>query len=288
MLSEAQIREQAMYDFFQQKALDGGITSSEFDAWVAMSPLIKSFCSNPKARFRKIVEEFAALLRKVRDGKYQRCFINNALDTSLYFKHIGLEKILAQSLGKRVFLITYMAFAPNTGECQITFHPEYRRTYNGHFYIYGKAFKDGEQYDIVNDCATETFTQLNINRITRIEVLEGEPFQATFNNFSEWEKRFEYVLGVDPIQPREPIDLLLYVKDNYKSRFENDLLSRFKTKELHSDKEGYSLLSLKIKQNKELERQLLSYGNDVLIHSPEKLRKKLAKEYKKSNEYYNG
>ena len=288
MLSEAQTREQAMYDFFQQKALDGGITSSEFGAWIERSPLIKKFCTNPKARFRKIVEEFAPLLRKVRDSRYQRIFIDNVLDTSLYFKHIGLEKILTQSLGKQVFLITYKVFAPSTGECQITFHPEYRRTYNGHFYIYGKVFKDGKQYDIVNGCATETFTQLNINRITRIEVLEGEPFQKTFKSSSEWENFFEYVLGVDPIQPREPIDLLLYVKDNYKPRFENDPLSRFKTKELHSDKEGYSLLSLKIKQNKELERQLLSYGNDVLIHSPEKLRKKLAKEFKKLNEYYIG
>ena len=118
-------------------------------------------------------------------------------------------------------------------------------------------------------------------------MLEGEPFQKTFKSSSEWENFFEYVLGVDPIQPREPIDLLLYVKDNYKSRFENDPLSRFKTKELHSDKEGYSLLSLKIKQNKELERKLLSYGNDVLVASPQKIKTVIAKEIKKLNQYYN-
>ena len=170
------------------------------------------------------------------------------------------------------------------------FHPEYKRIYNDNFYIYGIAFDTNEQkYDIVNDRPDNNllFTQLNVNLITHIRALDDKDFIKTFDSPTEWDTHFEYVLGIDPIPNREPIEMMLYVKNEFKSRFNHLPLARFIISETKSDISGYALITLKIKHNRELERVLLSYGSDILVKSPDKIRKIVAKAIKKLNIYYN-
>ncbi len=291
-MTETQEREQKIYGFFQQKAQNGGITSEEFCRWVSDNMSVdlgKNYDS--ESRFKRMVKEFAEIIIKEKLANRKiRYHINPDLEDSLYLRHLKIAHVINNAIGNHAIRIRYKMFLPKMDEKEIIFHPEYKRIYNGHSYIYGKAYDNETLYNIPDDCSTDTFTQLNINRITSVEILPKKQvkFQKTFEFLSEWEKRFEYVLGVDPIQPREPIALLLYVKDSFKERFKNEPLFKFVVLEAPSDMKGYSLFSLKIKQNKELERQLLYYGSDVLVHLPKKLRKELAKEFKKLNDYYNG
>lgn len=290
-MTETQEREQKIYGYFQQKAQDGGITSEEFCRWISdnmSADLGKNYDS--ESRFKRMTREFSDLLTKTREAKKTRYHLSNDFEQSLYNLHLKICHIINNAIGSNAIRIRYKMFPPKKDEKEIIFHPEYKRIYNGHSYIYGKAYDGKNLYNIPDDCPTDTFTQLNIDRITSVEILPKKQFkfQKTFKFISEWEKCFEHVLGVDPIQPRKPIDLLLYVKDSFKERFKNDLLFKYVVLEEQSDKKGYALFSLKIKQNKELERKLLSFGTDVLVHSPEQLRKELAKEFKRLNEFYNG
>lgn len=290
-MTETQEREQKIYGYFQQKAQNGGITSEEFCRWVSdnMSADIgRNYDS--ESRFKRMVKEFAEIIIKEKLGnRKMRYHINPDMEDSLYLRHFKIAHIINNAIGNNAIRIRYKMFPPKKDEKEIIFHPEYKRIYNGHSYIYGKAYDDENLYNIPDDCSTDTFTQLNIDRITSVEILlkKQVKFQNTFKFLSDWEKRFEYVLGVDPIQPREPIDLLLYVKDSFKERFKNEPLFKFVVLEVPSDKNCYALFSLKIKQNKELERKLLSYGNDVLVASPQTIKTVIAKEIKKLNEYYN-
>lgn len=297
----AQEREKEIYDFFQRKAQKDGITMSEFCEWldVAKCNQYRDSNGNPQeyiqdsaSRFKRMRREFVDLLSERKEGKSKRFFIDEPLDESLYQIHVKFKRRFNNALGKIGFKIQYMKFAPNNSINEVLFYPEYKRIYNGKTYLYGIAIDSDEyKYDIVNDCKTEKeFTQIHLDRITHIEELDRKRFKFvhTFDNPKEWQQQFEYVLGVDPILDREPMELLLYVKDSFRERFDKDDLSKFVIAKEQSDKKGYSLLKLKIKQNKELERKLLSYGNDVLVASPQKIKSVIAKEIKKLNEYYNG
>ncbi len=293
---DTQEREQNIYDFFQRKAMDGGITTDDFSRYLEENPDVNNddegmvIITQPDARFRKIVGEFSDILTKQREGRKYRYFLGtDVCRESLYHRHIGFKSFISNHLGKKGFSISYKKY--NSDETNtVEFYPEYKRIYNDEFYIYGIAIdNDGCRFDIVKNARADNnlpFTQLNVNLITRIEILKDKKFVKTFADSAEWNRHFEYVLGVDPILNREPEEVVLYVKDEFRNRFEKQPLAKFKISEEKSEKKGYSLLTLKIKQNKELERKLLSYGSDVLVCKPEKIRKVIAKEIKKLNEFY--
>lgn len=299
MLTDTQEREKQIYDHFQEKAQDKGITMQEFCEWLdvakcnklSVNGRVEYFIGDTESRFKRMRREFADILIEQKEGKKKRYFIDEPLDESLYQMHIKIKRRINNALGRICLKIQYKQFAPKATNNEVLFCPEYKRVYNGKVYLYGVATdSDGDKYDIVNDCKTsKDFTQIHLDRIVSIEELDRKQFRfvKTFADPNEWQKQFEYVLGVDPILDREPMELLLYVKNTFRARFDKDELSKFVIAEMKSDREAYSLLKLKIKQNKELERKLLSYGGDVLVASPEKVRKIVAKEIKKLNEYYN-
>jgi hypothetical protein len=289
-MTETQIREQKIYDYFQSKALREGITTAEFEDFVEKNEI--TFIQQPRARFRKITVEFSDLLTKEKVGKMCRYFLPPDFDgESLYYRHIGLRKLISDNLGKKGFVITYRKNNSLETENTVVFFPEYKRIYNDRFYIYGVAIDlNGNRYDIAHDkIADVKFTQMNINLITNIKESPLD-FKPTFSKdkIKQWDSIFEYVLGVDPILNREPEDILLYVKKSFSNRFETQPLYRFFVGYEQSDVDGYNLLKLQVKQNRELERCLLAYGDDVIVKSPNKLRNVIAKEIKKLNEYYNG
>ena len=297
MLTDTQEREKEIYDFFQRKAQKDGITMSEFCEWLddAECNLYKGnqqYIQDSESRFKRMRREFADILIVRKEGRNKRFFVDESFDESLYQIHVKFKRRFNNAFGKIGFKIQYIKFAPDNGINEVLFYPEYKRIYKRETYLYGIAIdSDGDKYDIVNDCKTEKkFTQIHLDRIVHIEELDRKRFKFvhTFDDPKEWQKQFEYVLGVDPILDRKPQDVLLYVKNSFRERFNKDVLSEFIINEEKSDRMAYSLLKLKIKHNKELERQLLSYGNDVLLHSPEKLKRELAKEFNKLNEYYNG
>lgn len=301
MLTDTQEREKKIYDFFQHKAQKDGITMSEFCEWLDVAECnlykdangkLQEYIIDSASRFKRMRHEFVDLLSERKEGKSKRFFINEPLDESLYQIHVKFKRRFNNALGKIGFKIQYMKFAPDNSINEVLFYPEYKRIYNRKTYLYGVAIdSDGDKYDIVNDCKTvKDFTQIYLDRITHIEELDRKRFKFvhTFDNPKEWQQQFEYVLGVDPIFDREPQEVLLYVKNSFRERFDKDDLANFVISEEQSDKKDYSLLKLKIKQNKELERKLLSYGNDVLVASPQKIKTVIAKEIKKLNEYYNG
>lgn len=288
-MTETQKREQKIYDYFQHKALREGITTAEFKDYVENHKI--TFIQNPCARFRKITVEFSYLLSKEKCGKMYRYFLSPDFDgESLYYRHIGLRKLISDNLGKKGFVITYRKNNSLETETTVVFFPEHKRIYNERFYIYGVAIdQNGNRYDIAHDkIADVKFTQMNINLITNITE-STLAFVPTFSkdDTETWDSIFDCVLGVDPILNRNPEDTLLYVKKSFCNRFETQLLYKFFVCNEQSDIDGYNLLKIHVKQNRELERVLLAYGDDVIVKSPSKLRNVIAKEIKKLNEYYN-
>ena len=292
---DTQEREQKIYGFFQDKALNGGITTVDFRNYLKDNPDVNldeygyDVIKHPDARFRKMVAEFSDILTKQKEGNMCRYFLDSdAANENLYCRHLGIRLYISRHLGKRGFLITYTKY--NGGTHTITFYPEYKRTFNEGFFVYGTALdSDGNKFDIVNGIQSDIeFTRLDINQITKIEILKDKPYIKTFNNQQEWDNRFKYVFGVDPIPDRDPEEITLYVKNEFKNRFEKQPLAQFKISEQPSDLKGYSVITIKIKHNKELERKLLSYGNDIIVIAPQKIRTIVSKVIKKLNQIYLG
>lgn len=292
---DTQEREHKIYGFFQAKAINGGITTGDFCQYLEDNPEVNTdeygfvAIQHPDARFRKIVAEFSYLLTKKKEKHMCRYFLDSdAENENLYCRHLGIRLYISRYLTKRGFLITYTKY--NGESHTITFYPEYKRTFNEGFYVYGTAFdSNGNKFDIVNGIPSDIeFTRLDINLITKIEILKDKAFVKTFDDYQEWNRRFESVYGVDPIPNRKPEEITLYVKNEFKNRFEKQPLAQFKILEQQSDLKGYSVITIKVKHNKELERKLISYGSDIIVIAPKKIRNIIAKGIKKLNQIYIG
>ena len=91
---DTQEREKNIYDLFEQKALNGGITTADFRKYLVENPKVNAddrehiIITQPDYRFRKIVGEFSDLLTKSPDGRMVRYFLEkDSYRESLYHRH---------------------------------------------------------------------------------------------------------------------------------------------------------------------------------------------------------
>ena len=166
---------------------------------------------------------------------------------------------------KRVLKLRYTPYGKDTQT--ITIYPYHLKQFNDRWYLIAQA----KGY--------ETFAHYALDRIDSYEEV-ALPYKDSDVDFSEY---FYDVIGVT-VPDVDAEDIVIKVTDK---RF-----NYIRTKPLHlsqriiEEAEGYAIISINVKVNKELESLILSFGDDMEIIAPASFRDRIAEKVKVMNQLY--
>ncbi|WP_417785494.1 helix-turn-helix transcriptional regulator [Tenacibaculum sp.] len=169
---------------------------------------------------------------------------------------------------KQALLITYTSFQRDEA-ITLTFSPYHLKQYNNRWFLLGKQ----ENLDSI--------TNLALDRINTIEFSSANYDISLQTNFDEY---FEDCIGVTKPINEQPILVELLAKPK--------LAPYIKTKPLHGSQKrieetekGYCF-SIEVIPNYELEKLLLSFGEDLRVMNPALLKNKLKKRIQEQLTHY--
>ena len=166
---------------------------------------------------------------------------------------------------KRVLKLRYTPYGKDTQT--ITIYPYHLKQFNDRWYLIAQA----KGY--------ETFAHYALDRIDSYEEV-ALPYKDSDVDFSEY---FDDVIGVT-VSDGDAEDIVIKVTGK---RF-----NYIRTKPLHlsqriiEEAEGYAVISINVKVNKELESLILSFGEDVEVMAPSSFRDRIAEKIQATNKKY--
>ncbi|SDM35819.1 helix-turn-helix transcriptional regulator [Kriegella aquimaris] len=172
----------------------------------------------------------------------------------------GLEYIsplFNAMLYKQCLSITYRSFKSDE-DTMLTFFPYHLKQYNNRWFLFGK----GGDYDNLTNLALDRIIQIKNSNLPFIENTEID-----FNEY------FEDIIGVSKSIGVKESKIILHAVP--------DLAPYIKTKPLHgsqqkiTDNDQGFTFSIKVIPNYELEKLVLSFGEQLKLLEPEELRIKL-------------
>lgn len=190
-------------------------------------------------------------------------------DQNNYLK--GLEHISPiynAILYKKAINIEYKSFKQDANQ-EIVFHPYFLKQYNNRWYVFGK-----------NDISLYIMN-LALDRVTSIKESRKKFIPNKSIDFNEY---FEDIVGVTLNNEEKLQSIELKVS--------NLLLPYIQTKPIHGSQKAretdsaYTIVSLTLVPNYELESLILSYGEGVEILKPKSLRDKIKKRINLLNNNY--
>jgi len=193
---------------------------------------------------------------------------------------------LYNAIDKTCLSITLHKMCDPDNKYDILFCPEYLKQYNTIWYVFGvaKSPESGKFLDNnMKESDTPSVFRIDLQLINKINETK-EKFVSSETEYGEY---FIDIIGVDNIN-RDVIDIEMLVKNTMIERFSNnpihDTFNIYPKKK--TDIEGYSVATMTVKHNKELERKLLSYGSDIIVVAPERLKTEICKEYERIKNLY--
>jgi predicted DNA-binding transcriptional regulator YafY len=190
-------------------------------------------------------------------------------DQNQYLK--GLEHIspiYTAILNQQTLNLVYQSFKSNESQTFI-FHPYYLKQYNNRWYVWGM------NHD------TQWIMNLALDRIT--EIKEGKT-KYTKNKEIDFAEYFEDIIGVTKNKEDEPEKIILKISQ--------DLFPYIETKPLHGSQKiiqretSFTIISLELIPNYELESLILSYGPGMIILEPKTLKDNLLAKIEKMKTNY--
>ena len=166
---------------------------------------------------------------------------------------------------KRVLKLRYTPYGKDTQT--ITIYPYHLKQFNDRWYLIAQA----KGY--------ESYAHYALDRIDSYEEV-ALPYKDSDVDFSEY---FDDVIGVT-VPDGDAEDIVIKVTGK---RF-----NYIRTKPLHlsqriiEEAEGYAIISINVKVNKELESLILSFGDDMEIIAPASFRDRIAEKVKVMNQLY--
>ena len=166
---------------------------------------------------------------------------------------------------KRVLKLRYTPYGKDTQT--ITIYPYHLKQFNDRWYLIAQA----KGY--------ETYAHYALDRIDSYEEV-ALPYKDSDVDFSEY---FDDVIGVT-VSDGDAEDIVIKVTGK---RF-----NYIRTKPLHlsqriiEEAEGYAIISINVKVNKELESLILSFGDDMEVIAPASFRDKIAEKIQATNKKY--
>jgi predicted DNA-binding transcriptional regulator YafY len=169
---------------------------------------------------------------------------------------------------KKVLSITYKSFKAESANI-ITFHPWWLKEYKNRWFLFGLK--------------AETILNLALDRILSIEVDEKTSYKPS--QISSIDDYFRDVIRVS---------VSLNVRaENVKIWINSENAPYVETKPLHHSQQiiernddGSIVINIHVQLNFELEREILGFGETMVVKSPERLRKKIITKTNAMNENY--
>lgn len=176
-----------------------------------------------------------------------------------------LSEVIDAAVNCTPLIITYKTYKGK--EITSTLHPYHVKQYNNRWFLFGYEEESGK---IANKA---------LDRIQRISLV-NVPFKP--NAFIDFGHFFDDVVGVSI--PNDDIK-----KETIVLRFTENRFPYVTSKPIHKSQTVLSeddyTISLEVKPTRELEQQILSFGSDVEVLSPEtfrvQVRRKIAENFKK-------
>lgn len=184
-----------------------------------------------------------------------------------------LSEVIDATSNQQVLRISYHNYKNGGKDLLFIIHPYYVKQYNNRWFLFGL---DNKRKEISN---------LALDRILSIDVVSDVPFIP--NSSIDFEHYFDDVIGVT-VPQSAPIDITLQFSE---SRFMYVV-----SKPLHHSQKTLDrvnrIVRITVIPNHELDQQILSFGADVEVLSPEGFRnhieKKIEENYKKYFPAQNG
>jgi len=159
-------------------------------------------------------------------------------------------------LKKQVLKVSYQTFKQSKAQTCIL-HPYYLKQYNNRWFLLGK------------NPDFETFTNFALDRIVSFEEVDL-PFLNTKINF---ELYFDDIIGVTVPVEAELTKIILHANPSLAPYIQTKLIHASQ-KRLSLSEEGL-LFSIEVFPNYELEKNILSFGEELEVLEPKSLRDKL-------------
>jgi len=171
-----------------------------------------------------------------------------------------LDTIYKAILNKKVVNISYKSFkAKNKNDIQL--HPYLLKEYRNRWFVLGRKSK------------TEPLVNFALDRIITLKIIENE-FYIENEDFNPTEY-FKNVIGVS-VKPNKKVEII-HLSVN------NEIAPYILTKPLHhsqkivSNSKTNTEITIEVIPNLELEKEILSFAENVTVISPEKFRNQIKK-----------
>lgn len=175
-----------------------------------------------------------------------------------------LEPLFDYICNKQTIDVTYQPYDKKAFVCAI--HPYYVKQHNSRWFL------------LAMNHETQKMMLLALDRIQKID-LSNIAYIPTEIDFAEY---FDDVIGVTIPQDVTPEHILL--------RFSANRLPYVLSKPLHHSQKvkdkGQGIIEITVIPNRELEAQLLWFGNDVEVLEPKKIRRQIAEKIAKMHDLY--
>ncbi len=149
------------------------------------------------------------------------------------------------------------------------FHPWYLKQYNNRWFIFGLNESSG----VMNNLALD-----------RIECLEETTLEYRENTAIDFSEYFEDIIGLTKLENEKPVKIVLHISPEQAPNITTKPLHGSQ-KQVSKDENGISI-SIKVIPNFELEKLLLSFGDEVKVLEPEKTREQIREKFRKGLEHY--
>ena len=199
------------------------------------------------------------------NGKSQSlvCFEQNPLLKGL--EHLGT--LIDAATAHRVLKINYHTYKNGGRDIDFIIHPYYLKQYNNRWFLFGR-----------NDATGQT----TVNALDRIQSLEPMNDVSYIANEIDFDHYFDTIVGVTiPDDPTVRTVIFRTTEKRY---------PYIESKPLHPsqrivDRKQY-ILRIDVALNFELEQQLLSFGPDLEVLSPEDFREQMKKKVEETYQKY--
>lgn len=191
-------------------------------------------------------------------------------DSNQYLKGIENLGLLYNAVYyKKVLRIKYQPFEKDQ-PYDVIIHPYYLKQYNNRWFLFGYYPESGK-------------SDWNLALDRMIEINETNE-KCKENDSIDWKEYFEDIIGVTKPENAKLEKIVLH--------FSGKSGNYVETKPLHGSQKSKWIskntleVSLELIENFELERLIISYGEDVKVVSPESFMRKIAEKHNKAANQY--
>lgn len=240
------------------------LNESEINQIQAAVSVLSRFSGAPQFEW---VQELIPVLKDrlgLEETKREVIYIESNIDLKGLNHLSSLYKAI---INEQVLRVEYQDFKSEK-PFKVTFHPYYLKQYNNRWFVFGL----NEELDI------ETWN-MALDRIISIKQIQGS-YKST--NF-DWNEYFYDIIGVTKRTDEDVEEVVL--------EFSQKSAPYVQTKPLHAtqkteEKDSKLIVKIEVIPNYELESLILSFGENVKVLGPEKLKKKIIDRFEKGTGNY--